>query len=276
MNQYLYVGHGGKGELNISGGGTVSAYHASINSRSFVAIEVGTGSNMVLDNGIGTILNNGMVRILASASPATNAIYAPISARTWTGTGVYQAVGGKWDAVSHVFTVSGVQAGESGEEFAIDRLDTQRVLVDDTNSPWKLGASFVATAVSTPLTFTATAIEGSTLNKLKGMLGAGDSLLGGWNLTAATGYAAGDPVYLSFGNGIGGYAEDKLQIWSYDGTTWAKLAADDLTYDGTYASFTTTAMGTFAVSVPEPGMGVLLLGGLVGTWVLRRRKKLMG
>jgi T5SS/PEP-CTERM-associated repeat protein len=270
ISKELKVGYYGKGALNISGGGTVVASSVKIPNNSLLAIDVGMGSKLIVNNGAGAIVNDGTIRILAGAGALKNTNYAPISAASYQAETV-QAVGGKWDSLSRQFSVFDVQAGVSGNPVAIDRLSAQRLLISDNSSDWVLGASFVATATSTPLTFTATAIEGSTLDKLKGMIGAGDSLLGGWTLAAATGYAAGDPVYLSFGNGGGGYAEDKLQVWSYDGTTWAKFAADDLTFDGSYASFTTTALGTFAVSVPEPGMGVLLLGGLAAAWVLRRR-----
>ena len=59
--------------------------------------DVGQGSQLILNNGAGTISNHGTVRLLAGASPAANANYAPISATIWNGVGIYQALGGTWD-----------------------------------------------------------------------------------------------------------------------------------------------------------------------------------
>ena len=80
-------------------------------------------------------------------------------------------------------------------------------------------------------------------------------------------------MYLSFGVGNGsGYSGDDLTLWSYDGTIWSKFTADDLTCDGNYASFTTTSMGCFAVTVPEPSAISLLAFGLTGLAAIARRK----
>ena len=44
---------------------------------------------------------------------------------------------------------------------------------------------------------------------------------------------------------------------------WTPYNAQDLTYDGTYASFTATGFSGYAVTVPEPGTLVLLAAGLL-------------
>jgi hypothetical protein len=77
--------------------------------------------------------------------------------------------------------------------------------------------------------------------------------------------SSSNPVYLSFNVGAGHPADD-LEVWHYDDTNgWAKYNAFDLTYDGTFASFTATSFSGYAmVAVPEPGsFGLLLVAGVV-------------
>ena len=88
-------------------------------------------------------------------------------------------------------------------------------------------------------------------------------MLGGWTLAATSGYAAGDPAYLSFDAG-GKYSPDFLQLWSYDGTSWTNFTANDVTYDGEYVNFTVTSMGCYAVTVPEPSVLALVGIGAFG------------
>ncbi|MFZ1933982.1 MAG: PEP-CTERM sorting domain-containing protein, partial [Thermoguttaceae bacterium] len=88
------------------------------------------------------------------------------------------------------------------------------------------------------------------------------------------GYTPGDPAYLSFGIGSG-YSSEGLEVWHYDGSNWTEFAANDLTYDGTFASFTATGLSGYAmVAVPEPGTLALLAGGFVGllAYAWRRRR----
>ena len=87
------------------------------------------------------------------------------------------------------------------------------------------------------------------LTSLTGLLPPGDSVMSGWTCST-TGYASGSPAYLSLGgtgNG-GGFYPSGLEVWSYSGSTWSPFSADDLTYDGTFASFTVTSFGSFAVT----------------------------
>jgi hypothetical protein len=42
--------------------------------------------------------------------------------------------------------------------------------------------------------------------------------------------------------------QNGLEVWSYSGSAWTAFSASDLTYDGTYASFTATSLGTLAVT----------------------------
>ena len=222
----LSVGSPGTATLSISGGGAVTAMDVSINSTSLLAIDVGRGSSLVVSvsGSAGTISNSGTVRILAGAGVAAGNTYSPISAAAWTGSGAYQALGGTWNSTNHQFTVSSAATGTSGSPVTIDLASQQRMLIGDTSTSWTVGESFLATTSSTMLTSTASAISGGTLTSLSASLGTGQTVLSGWNLSASSAYAAGTPVYLSFGVGAAQFLDD-LQIWQYSGT-WSQYAAD--------------------------------------------------
>jgi hypothetical protein len=153
------------------------------------------------------------------------------------------------------------------------------MLISDSVSGWKLGESFAYPTSSKLLTTTATAINDGPLTKLTSLIGTDASVLGGWTISATSGFTAGDPMYLSFGLGTGKtYSSNDLQLWSYSGSQWSKFSANDLTCDANYANFTTTSMGCYAVTavttVPEPGTLLLLAFGLMGIaatgWRIRR------
>ena len=95
------------------------------------------------------------------------------------------------------------------------------------------------------MTLTATPLSGSVLTALDGLLPTGQAVLSGWTFSAP-GYTAGDPVYLSLGVG---YSRDALDVWSYNGSTWSAFAANDLTFDGRFASFTVTALDGYDYAV---------------------------
>ena len=76
----------------------------------------------------------------------------------------------------------------------------------------------------------------------------GEPVLGGWQFSA-TGYATGNPAYLSFDIGSG-YSRDELELWHYSGTSWSPYIASDLTYNRDYASFTVTGFGDYAITDP--------------------------
>ena len=145
--------------------------------------------------------------------------------------------------------MSATQAGTAGTPVAIDLSQKQRVLVTDAATGAELGASFLAATSPTPITFTGSLLGGSMLTSLTGLLPPGDSVMSGWTCST-TGYASGSPAYLSLagiGNG-GGFYPSGLEVWSYSGSTWSPFSANDLTYDGTFASFTVTSFGSFAVT----------------------------
>ncbi len=271
----LYVGNEGDGTLRISGGGTVTAASVSVNSESLLVIDVGRGSSLTIGSGSGTITNNGTVRILAGAGVAADGTpYSPLSAATWSGSGIYQAVGGTWNETTHEFTVSGVQSGTSGTMATLDLADMQRLLIDDGGTGWSVGASFLAMDVSSTLNLTATAVTGETLADLEALIGSSESVLGAWELiVAGDGYTEGDPAYLSFDIGAG-YSRGDLQVWHFDGTDWTEFDAMDLTCNGAYASFTVTGFRGYAVSaVPEPGTLALLIAAGLGLLIHARRKQ---
>jgi T5SS/PEP-CTERM-associated repeat protein len=274
---FLYVGDGGSGTVSIANGGTVTARSVSMYSKSLLAIDVGRGSLLVV---AGAISNGGTIRILAGAGvPANGAQYSPIAAGTWSGVGTYQAIGGTWNSTGHTFTASSVTAGTSGSPVSLNLATVQRAIVDD-NGPggtnWEVGASFPAAGSTTNMTFSATAMNSTILDVLRADLPANESVLSGWTF-ATTNYTVSstNPVYLSFNVGPG-QPSDLLEVWHYDSSAWTEYPTTDLTYDGTFASFTATGLSGYAmVAVPEPGTLALLAAGLIGllAYAWRRRRQ---
>ncbi len=241
---YLRVGNVGPGALSVVGGGVVVTTNISISNESVLAIDVGNGSSVIVNGGGGTVTNNGIVQIVAGSGAPSGNWYQPISAASCTGT--FQAIGGTWNASTRTFTVSDVGQGTAGTPVSIDLLGTQRVQIDDSATGWSLGASFLASQVSKPLSFTGTTIDSSTLASLLSSLEPNDSIAGAWQCTATGGYTTGDPAYLSF-NGAGNYTPNDLTVWRYDGG-WSRYDAMDLTVNGPWASFTVTSFSGYAVT----------------------------
>ncbi len=267
----LYIGSYGTAALQVSNGGCVSASTATVNGFSTLAIDVGYGS--LLTVGSGAISNDGTVRMTAGPTLPPGTQYAPIAAATYSGTGAYTAIGGTWDPVSHLFTVSPTEAAVSGTPVMLDLASQQRVLVDDGLTGWRVGASLPASTGSA--SFTATAIQGDDLAALTSLLDAGQGVLGAWQFNLdGSGYSPGDPVYLSFLVGDGRSLAD-LDLWHWDGMAWSSFAAGDLSYNRGYANFTATSFSGYAVSAPVPEPSTLALltaaAGFVGRGIWRRR-----
>jgi T5SS/PEP-CTERM-associated repeat protein len=263
-----------EGTLYVAGGGAVTAQSVSLeNENCLLSIAVDCGSSLTVNHGAGAITNEGVVRILAGAALNAGDIYTPISAGAWTGGGATQSLGGTWNDATREFTVSEVATGNVGDTLAIDLAFMQRVLINDANTGWTVGASFHAidgveasdserTMPSpTGLNITVFAIDGEALCDLEDLLGPGESVLGAFDFTVNGVYAEGDAAYLSFDVGPN-QAHDHLSIWRYDGANWESHDVMDLTYDGTYASFTANGFSGYAVSasaIPEPTTLALLL-----------------
>ena len=253
----LSVGYRGSGTLSLSGGAAVTAASASLYGSSLLAIDAGRGSSLTIG---GSFTNNGTVRFSAGAGvPADGTKYSPIAASTWGGSGTFQAYGGTWDTASHTFTPSEIAVGESGSPLTVDRAFVQRMLVagdGPSGADWQLGAGFLASSGSINTTLTATAADATILDGLKTAAGVDQSVLDAWTFSLANyRLLPGSPIYFSLNVGPNHSAHD-LELWGYDGTSWAAYTPTDLTYDGTYASFTATGLSGYAVSavvVPEPG-----------------------
>jgi T5SS/PEP-CTERM-associated repeat protein len=272
----IAVGGDGNGELTITNGGAVLAENTSLNAASLLTMDIGNGSSLTIGNGTGTFTNNGTVRVAAGAGVVPGETYTPISAGTWDGSGIYESFGGTWARTTgqkdYTFTASSVASGSAGSAIDLDLASVQRVLATDSITGKSASVSFLATKESTPISFAATTLGGEALRVLQNDLAAGESILSGWAFSI-NGYTDGDPVYLSLEVGPG-YSSGTLELWHFDGNAWSEFSASDLTYDGTYASFTVTGFSGYAVSaVPEPGAIILLTTGIAGfvTYRLRRR-----
>ena len=275
---YLSIGgsdNSGNGTLNIINGGAVSATSVYINSKSLLAIDVGRGSSLRANNGSSQIYNNGKIRIFAGADATPGGTYAPIVASAWNGSGVYQAVGGTWDATAHTFTVSTVLEGLANAPLTIDLASQQRLLVHDTASEWAIAASFAPKTTSTLLELTASPIDGQAKIDLQTIIGDNQPILGGWRIATNDAYTTGDPAYLSFDIGSG-HKRNELTVWHFDGSDWTEYnpSGFDLTCNGDYASFTVTGFSGYAITaVPEPGALILLASGLLSLLVYIRRAR---
>jgi len=209
------------------------------------------GSELTVGGGSGTITNNGTVRIVVRTPTQTGAVYTPILAGTWNGSGTYEAIGGAWDDVDHEFTVSAPEQGTSGTPVSIDLADVQCVLIDDPTSGRPVGASFLATQSSTSLDFTATVLGETAVGDLKDLLEDDQGVRSAWDFTVSGGPNPDDPTYLSFDIGPG-HDPDHLTVWHYDGDEWTEYEASDLIYDGTYASFSVTGFSAYGMITQCP------------------------
>lgn len=272
----LYVGSYGVGTLSIGDGGLVTASDVNVRTgSSILAVDVGRNSSLTVGNGTGSITNSGTIRMVAGAG-AANGTYTPIQAGSWTNTGTIQALGGKLNS-DHSVTVNSAITALAGEVANMDLYTNQRGLVTDPVTGKSVGLGFQAAAGSTPITFTAKAISGAELSSLRGQAGAGESVLSGWNFSV-TGYATGNPVYLSLFAGSDTSLSD-LTVWKYSSSTstWASLSPADLAYDGTYASFTVSDLSDYAITgtstpTPIPAAAWLLGSGLMGLAGMRRKQ----
>jgi len=272
----IYDG-GGHTSLSIKDGGLVTAAAVNLRTLSLLDMDIGRGSTLIVGGGSGTITNDsdggGTIRFTAAACIAAGE-YMPIYAGTWNGEARCEAIGGTWNTTTHRFIVSAAQMGTSGTAATIDLTSTQRVLIRLPTSGRSVGISLAATDSPTPIALIATVLDGAPLESLNALLmSADESFLSGWEFTlTGSAISASNPAYLSFEIGAG-HSLDDLSLWHYDGSEWTEYAANDLNYDGQYASFTVTSFSGYAVSaVPEPCAAALLLVGLLSLAGYARRR----
>jgi T5SS/PEP-CTERM-associated repeat protein len=270
------------GWVSITGGAAVTATNVSVyGGQSILAIDVGRGSSLTVDGDTGTLDESfyGIVRVLAGAGVPTDDVpYTPIVAKKWTGScGMIQAIGGTWNASAHTFAASRVIGGTAGTPVSLDLASAQRTFIDNSASGATnrdLGASFLAASSTQSITFTANTMTGSILGQLQAKLPANEAIVSGWTLST-TNYTVSstNPIYLSFEIDPA-YASDDFEVWHYVSSSWTKCDAVDLTFDGTYASFTATGLSGYAITaVPEPGTAALLVAGLAGILISASRKR---
>jgi T5SS/PEP-CTERM-associated repeat protein len=276
-SSYITLGSSGSGKLSITDGGAVRTTQLNIAGNSILTVDVGRGSSLNVyqidwDYSSGKFYSTGTTRLVAG-SGAANSTYTPITATNWAKSGTVQALGGIWNDTDHTMTVSDAALAFAGRATGIDLASAQRVLFVDPATAQVAGMSFLGATTSTPITVTASVMSAAALSALRGVLPSGETILSGWNFTTE-GYASGSPVYLSLYAGPD-YSFSTLSIWHYDGSTWSAFTANDLAYDGTYASFTVTGFSGYAVSgaapVPVPAAVWLLGSGLAGLVGMRRR-----
>ncbi len=264
-------------QLSISDGGTVNSGGLSVYAGSMLTTDVGQGSSLNL--GTGTFSNAGTLRLVAGAG-AANGTYTPVTAGTWSGTGAVQALGGVYNSANNTVTVNAAATGTTGTGASFDLSQTQRALITDPTSGKSVGAGFMAASTSTPVTFNASLLSNATeLSALQTILGSGQSVLSDWTFSLnGTTVSSTNPIYLSLFAGQGQSVFKDLEVWDYNGSTWTQFSANDLAYDGTYASFTATTLEDFAVTGQAPAPippSILLMGsGLLGLIGIKRRKYL--
>ena len=268
----LTVGKNGTGILNVSDGGAVSASSLIINTSSRMTADLGAGSSLTVGNGSGAITNNGTIRLAAGAD-AANGSYTPMAYGTLTGTGSVQALGGVWNGSAHTVTVSDAATALAGESKTIDLSVNQRLLVTDAASGGSVGLGFKGSTTPTSLTISASEATSGERSLLQSGLVSGQGVVSAWDFTPGAGYASGDPVYLSMLIGAGFKLSD-LAVWHFDGSAWAKFAANDLAYDNHYASFTVNGFSGYAVTAPVPVPAAVWLFGsaLAGLSLFGKRK----
>ena len=258
----LYLGLNAPGMLNISNGGKVEV-GGDVSNRYGSEISIGVSNNNMFTVA-GDLRNETVVCLTAGPQLAAGA-YAPIAVTgSWTGSGLYEAVGGTWNPATHVFTVSDTLQATAGATTQISLPINQRLAVGDN-----LGVSFASGSGTIDFAAAVTPIE--TTDLLQSLLGAEESVLSSWDFT--TDLAPGNETMLSY---LLPEGSTGLQIWHYDSSNgWTEHHVENVIFNDGWASFTVNSFSSYAVTgvgvpVPEPTMLVLLAMGACGLALLRR------
>lgn len=264
----LDVGMDGIGTLTLGVGTQVdSGFHVNINSESEVNLYV-SGDAMLNANTLGPASsggdfeNDGTVRLFAGQALAAGT-YTPITVGAdegdFTGTGTYDAFGGIWNDAAHTFTVSSLLDGSGG--IVETDLSGQRYEFSFGGDPEAL--------------LTASFGEGAGIADFS-VLQLDPRLIGDQFTTTifdfTTDLADGTDVMLSYFVGAD-FDEEAIAFWhSEDGLAWTLYTPDTWVYADGWVSFLVDGFSGYAVTVPEPATGSLLLGA-GAVWLLRRRKR---
>ncbi len=268
------------GTLSASDGGQVSASRVNVYKGSTLTVDVNSSlkAGTADTDWSGILYNRGTVRLVAGAGAAASDAYTPLSYGTLYNYGSLEVLGGVWDAGTKTVKVSEAVAAGSGQEAAINLSESQRVLVTDAITGKSAGAGFLADDTTIRLTAALLGEDGlGALETLAAESNQGATVLSAWQFSLGEDDDYDGAVYLSlFAEG----ATDVLDliIWYLsDEDGWVEYDAADLAFDDTYASFTVTDLGTYAVSavtsaVPVPGTVWLLGSGILALAGLKRRK----
>lgn len=247
-----------------------------------IVIDAGGGSTLAVNNFTrsngtvtnGTITNNGIIRLFASTH-ANAGTYNPLSATVYGGTtGVYQGVGGVWNASEKTFVVYDALTASAGQTASVDLALNQRVIY--TNTAGKTAGISLLASTST-VNVAADVISDvaalALLNSTADSVTSSDvDVLSAWTFSSAD-LASNSPSVLTFELGDVASA-DGLIVWQYDGSAWTQYTTDDFVYNDGYAYFGITGLGSYAitgVAVPEPT--TIGLMGLASLGLLIRKRK---
>ncbi len=263
------IGSAGTGNVLLTNGGTFQAASVYLNNpESSLLVDAGNGSKLVAGNGAGTFQNEGTVTITLAPTAGEGTVYQPIQSAAWSGTGKVRALGGTWNQDTREFTASTIKQGTAGT-LSMDLSQQQRATIHDPGNNWTIGLGFMGSVTPDTLVAQITPIGGTHLTALQALLPDGARVAGAWDFD----FQSQTPgiAYLSFDIGSGNNPAD-LRLWHTDGSTWTPYNAWDLTYTGTFASFTVQGFSGYAVTiVPEPSLTLLLVAGVA--LIPRRRRR---
>lgn len=257
-----YFEIGNEGSLNVASGGQMNA-----DNSIFIAGEANlyvSGDNMLNagTDGTGNFENNDTVRLFAGQGLAAGT-YTPITVGAdegaFFGTGTYEAFGGVWNDAAHTFTVGALLDGSGGI-----------VGTDLTGQRYEFSFGGNPEALLTASFGDGAGVADFSVLQLDLASIAGQNTLAVFDFT--TTLADGNDVLLSSFVGAD-FDEEALEFWhSEDGLNWTLYTPETWVYtDDGWVSFLVDGFSGYAVTIPEPTTGSLLLGA-GAAWLFRRRK----